>query len=96
MTFPPPERGFPENEFLARTVRAQKGMAEQGLDGILLMTEAEVQYFTGFQTLFWQSPTRPWFVFVPAAGKPVAIIPEIGASLMRQTWIDDIRTWSAP
>jgi Xaa-Pro aminopeptidase len=96
MTLHPPKRGFPESEFLARTMRAQKSMAEQGLDGMLLMTEAEVQYFTGFQTLFWQSPTRPWFVFVPAAGKPTAIIPEIGASLMRQTWIDDIRTWSAP
>jgi len=33
---------------------------------------------------------------VPADGKPIAIIPEIGAALMRQTWIDDIRTWSAP
>lgn len=71
-------------------------MAEQGLEGLLLMTEAEVTYFTGFQTLFWQSPTRPWFVFVPQAGKPVAIIPEIGAALMRQTWVDDIRTWCAP
>lgn len=60
------------------------------------MTEAEVRYFSGFHTLFWQSPTRPWFLFVPAQGKPIAIIPEIGAALMRQTWIEDIRTWSAP
>lgn len=92
----PSTRGFPEAEYLARTTRAQEKMAEQGLEGLLLMTEAEVTYFTGFQTLFWQSPTRPWFVFVPQAGKPVAIIPEIGAALMRQTWVDDIRTWCAP
>lgn len=92
----PVARGFPEAEYRARTKRAQERMAEQGLDGLLLMTEAEVTYFTGFQTLFWQSPTRPWFVFVPQAGKPVAIIPEIGAALMRQTWVDDIRTWCAP
>ena len=89
-------RGFDEAEFRARTAKAQVEMAEQGLAGILLMTEPDVRYFTGFHTLFWQSPTRPWFVFVPAAGKPVAVIPEIGAELMRRGWLDDIRTWSAP
>ena len=71
-------------------------MAETGLSGLLLFTEPEVRYFSGFHTAFWQSPTRPWFLFVPASGKPVAVIPEIGASLMRRTWLDDIRTWSAP
>ncbi len=91
-----PERGFPDTEFAARTDKAQAGMAKAGLAGLLLMTEPDVRYFTGFQTLFWQSPTRPWFVFVPASGKPVAVIPEIGAELMRRSWLDDIRTWSAP
>ena len=92
----PPTRGFPASEFQARTQKAQALMAAQGLDGILVLSEPEVRYFTGFQTLFWQSPTRPWFVFIPASGKPIAVIPEIGAALMRQSWIDDIRTWSAP
>ncbi|MCB4456021.1 M24 family metallopeptidase [Leisingera sp. McT4-56] len=91
-----PARGFPEAEFAARTEKAQALMAAQGLDGLLLLTEPEVRYFSGFHTLFWQSPTRPWFLFVPPAGKPIAIIPEIGADLMRRTWIEDIRTWSAP
>ena len=91
-----PERGFPVTEFESRTRKAQALMAKQGLAGLLLLTEPEVRYFSGFQTLFWQSPTRPWFLFVPAEGKPVAVIPEIGAALMRQSWIEDIRTWSAP
>lgn len=91
-----PTRGFPEAEFAARTAKAQQLMARQGLSGLLLTTEAEVRYFSGFHTLFWQSPTRPWFLFVPAAGKPIAVIPEIGSALMRQTWIEDIRSWSAP
>ncbi|KIC10880.1 peptidase M24 [Leisingera sp. ANG-M1] len=91
-----PVRGFPEAEFAARTEKAQALMAQQGLDGLLLLTEPEVRYFSGFHTLFWQSPTRPWFLFVPPEGKPIAIIPEIGADLMRRTWIEDIRTWSAP
>jgi len=91
-----PARGFPDTEFAARTEKVQALMAQQGLDGLLLLTEPEVRYFSGFHTLFWQSPTRPWFLFVPPAGKPIAIIPEIGADLMRRTWIADIRTWSAP
>ncbi|SEW37999.1 Xaa-Pro aminopeptidase [Aliiroseovarius sediminilitoris] len=93
---PDPARGFPKQEFAARTARAQARMADAGLAGLLLMTEPEVRYFSGFHTLFWQSPTRPWFLFVPATGTPIAIIPEIGAALMRTTWLDDIRTWSAP
>ena len=91
-----PQRGFAPEEFAARTARAQALMARQGLAGLLVMTEPDVRYFSGFHTLFWQSPTRPWFLFVPAAGKPVAVIPEIGAALMRRTWVEDIRTWSAP
>ena len=51
-------------------------MAEAGLAGLLLMTEPEVRYFSGFHTLFWQSPTRPWFVVVPGDGKPVAVMPK--------------------
>ncbi|MDW3183542.1 Xaa-Pro peptidase family protein [Roseobacter sp.] len=91
-----PDRGFSEREFADRTAKAQTAMAGPGLAGVLLMTEAEVRYFSGFHTLFWQSPTRPWFLFVPVSGKPIAIIPEIGADLMRRTWVEDIRTWSAP
>ncbi len=91
-----PVRGFKDEEFSARTRRAQSLMAETGLAGLLLMSESDVRYFSGFHTQFWQSPTRPWFLFVPAQGKPIAVIPEIGASLMRQCWLDDIRTWSAP
>jgi len=91
-----PQRGFPDEEFATRTRLAQARMAEQGLSGILVMSEPDVRYFTGFHTLFWQSPTRPWFVFVPIEGKPIAVIPEIGAELMRRSWLDDIRTWSAP
>lgn len=91
-----PPRGFPRAEYEARTARAQALMAAEGLAGLLLTTEAEIRYFSGFHTLFWQSPTRPWFLFLPAEGKPVAVIPEIGAALMRRGWIEDIRTWSAP
>lgn len=92
----PPPRGFPVSEFEARARKAQALMAEAGLSALLLTTEPEVRYFTGYLTQFWQSPTRPWFLVLPATGKPIAVIPAIGAECMARTWVDDIRTWSSP
>ena len=87
---------FLEVEFYQRTEKTQKLMYERGLDAILLCTEAEVRYYTGFRSLFWQSPTRPWFVIIPKSGKPIAVIPEIGRDLMERTWVDEIITWPSP
>jgi Xaa-Pro aminopeptidase len=91
-----PSRGFPINEFEARLNRAQRLMSQQDIQALLLTTEPEFRYFSGFLTQFWQSPTRPWFLVIPGQGKPIAVIPEIGADYLRTTWIDDIRTWSSP
>jgi len=88
--------GFSETEHRARVAGAQSLMAEAGLSALLLTTEPEVRYVTGFHTRFWESPTRPWFVVVPASGDPVAVIPAIGAPLLARGWVRDIRTWLAP
>jgi len=87
---------FPIKEFENRLGRVQSKMRGKKLDALFFTNEAEIRYFTGFRTLFWQSPTRPWFLIIPAAGKPIAVIPEIGRALMAATWVDDIRTWSSP
>ena len=91
-----PKRGFERSEYEGRVARAQARMAKAGIEALLLTTEPEVRYFTGYLTRFWESPTRPWFLLVPASGAPIAVIPSIGAELMGQTWISDIRTWRAP
>lgn len=90
------EFGFVDAEFEARTARMQKVMREKQLDAVFLTTEPNVRYFTGYYTQFWESPTRPWFLVIPTEGKPIAVIPGIGESGMRGTWIDDIRTWASP
>ncbi|MDU8942192.1 M24 family metallopeptidase [Ovoidimarina sediminis] len=91
-----PDRGFPAAEFKTRLTRAQEEMGRVGLDAILLTTEPEIRYFSGFLTRFWESPTRPWYMILPAEGAPVAVIPSIGAHLMGQSWIEDLRTWNSP
>ncbi|WP_135504955.1 M24 family metallopeptidase [Roseovarius aestuariivivens] len=89
-------RGFARAEYEARVQRIQTGMDRHGLGALLLTCEPDVRYVSGFLTRFWESPTRPWFVILPARGAPVAVIPSIGAALMATTWIADIRTWPAP
>lgn len=89
-------RGFESAEYETRVTRVQALMHEQGFDALLLMTEAEVRYFSGFQTLFWQSPTRPWFLIVPSKGKPVAVVPKIGANVIARGYVDRVLDWSSP
>ncbi|MCL2916094.1 Xaa-Pro peptidase family protein [Shewanella corallii] len=90
------QRGFTTAEFEMRATKAQQMMREKEVDAIVLTTEPNVRYFSGFHTQFWHSPTRPWFLILPAEGKPIAVIPEIGASGMAGTWVEDIRTWASP
>ena len=89
-------RGFNIAQFENRTLKAQELMQKHELDALLLTTETNVRYFTGFLTRFWESPTRPWYLIIPRKGKPIAVIPSIGEALMSKTWIEDIRTWPSP
>lgn len=91
-----PKRGFSTDEYRGRLVRAQQMMGAAGVAGLLLTTEPELRYFTGYLTRFWESPARPWFLIVPAIGDPIAVIPSIGVALMSQSWLTDIRSWRAP
>ena len=91
-----PQRGFEIAEFASRCTKAQLAMAASDIGVLLLTSEADIRYFTGFMTQFWQSPTRPWFVLIPASGKPVAIIPSIGVPLMRDCYIGDLQSWPSP
>ena len=91
-----PERGFAKEEFEQRLIRAQKIMKSYKLDGLLLTSPQNIRYFTGYDSQFWESPTRPWFVVVPASGKPIGIVPEIGESEFKKTWLDEIKSWPSP
>jgi len=91
-----PQRGFPLSEFQSRHSRASQAMDQDGIDGLLVTSEEHIRYFTGFDTQFWVSPTRPWFVIVPRDNPLIAVIPEIGVNGMELTWVNDIRSWPSP
>ena len=90
-------RGFGVAEFQGRLSRAQDAMAALEVDALWVSSEADVRYFTGVDSEFWQSPTRPVFVVVPREGRPIGVVPEIWAPAMAATEIvGDVRTWPSP
>ncbi|MCB1486558.1 MAG: aminopeptidase P family protein, partial [Bauldia sp.] len=85
------------DEYRARIDRAREEMGRQRLDALIITTELNFRYFSGFDSQTWVSPTRPLFLVVPACGEPRAIIPTGSIVVMRETsWIEDIRDWPAP
>lgn len=93
---PTAARGFPVDEFESRLANAQARMRRDQLDGIVLSTAQNFRYFSGFNSQFWESPTRPFFLILPREGLPIAAVPSIGGPAMETTWVTDIRTWPAP
>ncbi len=91
-----PGRGFELAEFESRLSGFQARMTAAEFDVVLLTAPPNVRYFSGFDTQFWESPTRPWYLVLPRQGQPVAVIPEIGEAAMRATWVEDVHCWPAP
>jgi Xaa-Pro dipeptidase len=89
-------QAFDRQEFERRALRAQQLMREFQLDALLVTSQPNFRYFSGFDSQFWESPTRPWFLIVPAEGRCIAIVPEIGVPVLAKGWIEDIRCWPAP
>ncbi len=85
-----PGRGFELAEFESRLSGFQARMTAAEFDVVLLTAPPNVRYFSGFDTQFWESPTRPWYLVLPREGQPVAVIPEIGEAAMRATWVEDV------
>jgi len=91
-----PARGFTAEEIEQRWANLQAAMHAANLDALMLTTEPDVRYVTGFLTPFWQSPTRTWTILLPRCGKPIAIIPTIGQPLMRTTPVETIVSYASP
>ena len=90
-------RSFSSLEFETRVQRACAEMTAARLDGLLITSEANFRYFTGFDSQTWISPTRPRYFVLPRCGVPVAVVPASHLSGMLATsWVSEIRTWQAP
>ena len=89
-------RGFPLEEYQTRVSKLQVYMHRNNIDAILITSPHNFRYFSGLDSYFWESPTRPWFLLIPQLDNPIAIIPSIGQTALQKTWIKNIQTWPSP
>lgn len=89
---------FNAAEFALRVERACKLMTEHRLDGLMVCSETNLEYLSGFTSDFpWSSPTRPWYFLLSRAGDATAVIPEIGEThWANSSWCKRIVSWPAP
>ena len=70
-------RGFPVEEYQARVSKLKMNMLHSNIDAILITSPHNFRYFSGFDSYFWESPTRPWFLLLSLNYDPIAVIPSI-------------------
>jgi len=64
-----------KTEILNRIEKCQKNMRDEHLSGMVLTTESNVTYFTGYRTHApWTTFTRPIWLFIPTEGIPILYI----------------------
>ena len=87
---------FPKEEYLKRLDNIHKKLENENIDAIVITTPANFRYFSGLDSNFWESPTRPWFLIISKNGKIKALVPSIGLSAIESTFIKDIEVWQSP
>lgn len=86
---------FDKSEFAHRIARTQLKLSKHRLDALVVTAPPNFRYFCGFDTQFWESPARPWFLVIPASGETIGVVPEIGAPVLQDA-VGSLRTWAAP
>ena len=87
---------FPKEEYLKRLDNIHKNLENENIDAIVITSPANFRYFSGLDSNFWESPTRPWFLIISKNGKIKALVPSIGLSAIESTFIKDIEVWQSP
>ena len=89
---------FPKSEYEDRVERARALMRVEELDALMVSSESNFKYLTGFTTQnAWNIPARPWFFVLPLEGEPIAVIPEGGREHYEaSSWTPNTRTWMSP
>lgn len=86
---------FPHAEYQHRLERVRKIMGQQNLDGLLLTAKENVVYFSGLQTIGWDSKHRPMGLILPVDSRPpVLVVPEsLEFVAYESSWIEEVRLW---
>ncbi len=92
---PPPK--ITKEEYIDRIRRTQDAMTADRLDALLITSEDNFRYLTGFDSPVWQNLTRPRYCVLPCTGDPILIVPKNNViTTERTSWVRDIRSWMSP
>jgi Xaa-Pro aminopeptidase len=105
MTLKRPKRSYyevprfpdvPYAEWKARIEKAQRLMAENWMDCLVLWGKEDLRYFFGFMTIHWYLKSlQPAVGIIPVKGEPILIVPELfQGNAEGLCWVKDIRTQS--
>jgi Xaa-Pro dipeptidase len=88
---------FSTAEFERRVECARREMAIDQFDAIVVSHEKHIEYFAGYRSDLWASPTRPFYVIIPRTASPIAVLPQGADDAWRlSSWIGDFTTWPSP
>ena len=87
---------FPKEEFTNRLSKIQENLDKENIEAIIITSPSNFRYFSGLDSNFWESPTRPWFLVISKKNPIKAIIPSIGITALEKTLIKDIEVWQSP
>ena len=86
----------PKEEVANRISKVQENLEIENIEAIIITSPANFRYFSGLDSNFWESPTRPWFLIISKNDPIKAIIPSIGITAMEKTFIKNIEVWQSP
>jgi Xaa-Pro aminopeptidase len=89
--------GFAPAEYRQRYERLQTALGEINADALLVTSEANFNYFTGYISEHpWASYSRNLIAILPREAPPMLIVPaSLEGQAREQTWIEEIRTYEA-
>ena len=73
---------------------SKRELEARDLDAIVVTAKENVVYFSGLETVGWDSKHRPLACILPREGQPALVIPESLAFVAEATsWVEDVRLW---
>ena len=87
---------FPKEEFANRVSKIKENLDKENIEAIIITSPSNFRYFSGLDSNFWESPTRPWFLIISKKEPIKAIIPSIGITPIEKTYIKNIEVWQSP
>src|SRR5205085_11960471 len=82
---------FSVAEYRSRVGKVQQGMADRGLDGLLVQNLAGVCYLTGVESV---AAHKYWLCLVPASGDPALLAQDFESHNARlSSWLDRTETY---